>query len=266
MTVSAASIITMGISCLFCLAAPVVLFIYFKKKNANVLPFFIGCAVFLVFALILETIMHRLVLGSPVGETIRNNTPLYALYGGLAAAVFEETGRFAAFQTVLRKQRDRDINALMYGAGHGGFEALVLVGLTMVSNIVLSILINTGGADVILASVPAEAGTELNTMFGQLAASTPADFLLGMLERGVAIVLHLSMSVFVWFSVKKCKWLLYPAAVFIHALADFMAVILAKALPLWSVELILCAFAVLAALLARVVWKKYARPSESTNG
>ena len=234
------------------------------RLKTKIKPFLVGGLTWLLFATMLEGSVHGVVLSIFPG--LRENTLAFAIYGGLMAGIFEELGRYLAFKVFFKRDMENDKNALAYAAGHGGFEALVLVGLTMVSNIVLSVLINTGGADVILASVPAEAGTELNTMFGQLAASTPADFLLGMLERGVAIVLHLSMSVFVWFSVKKCKWLLYPAAVFIHALADFMAVILAKALPLWSVELILCAFAVLAALLARVVWKKYARPSESTNG
>ena len=234
------------------------------RLKTKIKPFLVGGLTWLLFATMLEGSVHGVVLSIFPG--LRENTLAFAIYGGLMAGIFEELGRYLAVKVFFKRDMENDKNALAYAAGHGGFEALVLVGLTMVSNIVLSVLINTGGADVILASVPAEAGTELNTMFGQLAASTPADFLLGMLERGVAIVLHLSMSVFVWFSVKKCKWLLYPAAVFIHALADFMAVILAKALPLWSVELILCAFAVLAALLARVVWKKYARPSESTNG
>ena len=52
------------------------------------------------------------------------------------AGIFEETGRFLAFKTVLRKKQGKDINALMYGAGHGGFEAAALLGITMINNII----------------------------------------------------------------------------------------------------------------------------------
>ena len=100
--------------------------IYYKKKGGQVSAFFVGCAVFVVFALLLESLVHNLVLkGLPVGEKILGNTLLYALYGGLMAGLFEETGRFLAFKTVLKKRQDNDRNALMYGAGHGGIECIL---------------------------------------------------------------------------------------------------------------------------------------------
>ena len=74
--------------------------------------------------------------GVPI--VIRGNIWLYALYGGLMAGLFEETGRYLAFSFALKKYRAKNVNALMYGAGHGGFEAIVIVGLTMINNIVWS--------------------------------------------------------------------------------------------------------------------------------
>ena len=46
---------------------------------------------------------------------------LYAVYGGLMAALFEETGRYSAMRFLV-KPMDFP-NAFMYGAGHGGVEA-----------------------------------------------------------------------------------------------------------------------------------------------
>ena len=153
-TISTISIVFMVISCAISFIIPIVLLIYFrKKKHADVLPFFIGCAVMLVFALILEALVHRAVLGSSAGEVIRNNTWLYALYGGLMAGLFEETGRFVAFRTVLKKKLYKDANALMYGAGHGGFEAIVIVGFTMINNIIWSVLINSGNTGMLTGAL-----------------------------------------------------------------------------------------------------------------
>lgn len=64
-------------------------------------------------------------------------------YAALAAGLFEETGRLVAMKFFMKKNLDKG-NALMYGVGHGGVEAILLVGLTYVNNIVISIMINTG--------------------------------------------------------------------------------------------------------------------------
>ena len=153
MSVPTLSILFMALAALFAFAVPIVLLIYYKRKGAEILPFFIGCAVFVLFALILEALMHQLVLKVlPVGEKIMGNTLLYALYGGLAAGVFEETGRYLAFRTVLKKRLGNDRNALMYGAGHGGIEAILLLGFAYISNIVMSVLINAGQTDLLTAT------------------------------------------------------------------------------------------------------------------
>lgn len=134
------SIVFMVISCLIAFLVPVGLLLYFRiKKKADILPFFIGCAVMLIFAFVLEQLAHSLILGSAAGIIIQKNTLLYALYGGLMAGLFEETGRFVAFKTVLKRKQEKDQNALMYGAGHGGFEAIVILGLAMINNIIYSV-------------------------------------------------------------------------------------------------------------------------------
>lgn len=98
-TVPTSSIVFMAVSCLIGFAIPLGLFIYFrKKKGADVLPFFVGCAIMLVFALILESMVHRVVLSSDIGSVIQGTIWLYALYGGAMAGLFEETGRFIAFK------------------------------------------------------------------------------------------------------------------------------------------------------------------------
>ena len=204
MSVPILSMVFMALAALFCFAMPILLLIYYRKKGADILPFFIGCAVFVIFALILESLMHQLVLKVlPVGKTILGNTLLYALYGGLAAGIFEETGRFLAFKTVLKKKLGNDRNALMYGAGHGGIEAILIVGLTYIGNIVISMLINAGQTDVLMATATGEAAEQLKAVFDSLIATAPWTYLLAIVERAVAITTHVCLSVLVWFAVKN---------------------------------------------------------------
>lgn len=86
-----------------------------------------------------------LILQSGVGVVSQGNIWLYGLYGGLAAGVFEETGRFLAFRFVLRNRTAR-ITSLVYGIGHGGIEAFLVAGLTMASNLILGVTYTHGGA------------------------------------------------------------------------------------------------------------------------
>ena len=152
-TVPTLSMVFMAVSILIGFGLPLAMFLYFRlKKKADILPFFVGCAVMLLFALILEAMVHRVILGSSVGGKIQNNVWLYAVYGGLMAGLFEETGRFLAFKTVLKKHQHRDVNALMYGAGHGGIEAFAILGIASVNNIIYSLLINSGNMSLLTDS------------------------------------------------------------------------------------------------------------------
>ena len=66
--VSALSMGMMGLGALVCVLIPLALLLYYRKKGADILPFFVGCGVFVVFALLLESLVHNLVLKAlPVG-------------------------------------------------------------------------------------------------------------------------------------------------------------------------------------------------------
>jgi len=249
----------MGISCAIAFLIPIGLLIYFrKKKGADLLPFFIGCAVMLVFALILEAAVHRLVFSSAAGARIQGNFWLYALYGGFMAGLFEESGRFLAFKTVLKKYRDKDVNALMYGAGHGGFEAAALVGMAMISNILLSVQINGGNAGALTGTLTGDMLAQVEAALRTLTETPSHQFLLSGVERIFAVTVQIALSVLVWFAAKKPGRLhLYPLAILIHFAIDAVTVILSSlGVELLAVEGVIGLMAVLAALYAKRVWKQ----------
>ena len=252
------SIVFMVISCLIAFLVPVGLLLYFRiKKKADILPFFVGCAVMLIFAFVLEQLAHRLILGSAAGMIIQKNTLLYALYGGLMAGLFEETGRFVAFKTVLKRKQEKDQNALMYGAGHGGFEAIVILGLAMITNIIYSVLLNTGHAEVITNTLSGDTLTKVETTFTTLATTQSYQFLLGGVERLLAITLQISFSVLMWFAAKKKdKLYLYPVAVLMHLVVDSVAVLMSqKWVSLLLIEGVLCLLTLVCVWFAKRVWK-----------
>ena len=150
--VSNLSIVFIIINMILGIIIPTVLLVYFKKKyKASIKSFLVGCAVMFVFAMVLEQIVHSVVLGSPVCFKLQNHLSLYALYGSLMAGLFEETGRLLAMRYVLKKDIDNNHNALMYGAGHGGFEMCMVLTIGMLNNLIYSIMINAGQTQALMA-------------------------------------------------------------------------------------------------------------------
>jgi Predicted membrane protein len=245
--VPVSSIVTMALGALFGIAAPVLLAVWLVKKyKVRPTTILIGAGVFIVFALVLEPILHQVVLKGPHGPAILGDTWYYALYGGLAAGIFEETGRFLAMKFLLKKEPSTALPAVAYGAGHGGVEMLLLYGVTMVSSIALAVMINSGQADTILAAAPAEAQAQVQAQFDQLQDADAGSYLYGIWERISALILQLALSVIVWTAVRKGgKWLwLFPAAILLHFLVDALAVVLTKSVGLAAVEAVIFAMAI----------------------
>ena len=245
--------LVLGFAIPICLACWLV-----KKHNANLRTILIGAATFIVFALVLESIVHNIVLKGPHGAAIQNNTLYLAIYGGLMAGLFEETGRFLSMKYLLKKEPTTVKPALAYGIGHGGVEMILLFGFTMISSLVMAAMVNAGQTDTLLGQVPAEAQGQIQATISQLTDSGVGDWLMGLWERISALILHLSLSILVWAAVRKGgKWLwLFPAAILLHALVDGLAVILSKSASLFATETILFAMAIAFASLAYMVARR----------
>lgn len=270
------SMVCMGISIAAALAIPAALYFAFRRKyGCDRKPFWTGCIMFLVFAFVLEQIAHTVVLGSAAGARIQGSLWLYGLYGGLMAGLFEETGRYAAFRTVLRPsvKNGKDQNALMYGAGHGGIEVVLVLGLSMAVNLVTSVLANSGNLEILTGQMPEDVQSAFMMNVSVLAQTQPSMFLIGILERGAAVILHISLSVLVWFAAKPAnpndgagrRFWLFPQAILLHAAADAGMVILNGMLQnvitsgtvrILLVELVNWILAGFCAWIALRVWKR----------
>ena len=251
-------IVLLALLSLLTFLIPLVLAFILKKKKPQVkwASFLVGCVIMFVFALVIESSLHNIILGSSIGPSIINNAFLYALYGGFMAALFEESGRYIAFEFLLKKERETDENSLMYGLGHGGIEMILLYSLSMVSNIVLILMINSGVDLATLA--PGENGQALAQVSNTLLETHWSMYLLGFFERISALIAQVSLSIFVWMGVKhkQFKYVLY--AFLGHFLLDFVTAYLSRSqmVSMYVLEIIIFVGAILLAFFARSVWKK----------
>jgi uncharacterized membrane protein YhfC len=270
MTIPALSIVFMIFSVLVSIALPVAIFIFIKiKYKATVFPMLIGMASFILAVLVLEQFAHSLFLSTDADGniTLLSKPILYMLYGSFMAGIFEESARYVSFR-LMRKKYSGFETSLAYGIGHGGIESIMLVGLVMLNNLVFSIAINNGSAESLTAGMQPDALAQFESQVGAMAATAPYMYLIAGVERILAMTIHLSLSVIVYFSVvKKGQFWLFPLAIVLHAVANFPAA-LAQAGVLKNtlvVEGIILVVAVLLVFTARFIYMKN-RDTENAGG
>ena len=202
------------------LILPTVLCIWWlKTRHEKFTSVLTGAMTFLIFALVLESIVHSIVF--MVFPGIKDNVVAYMLYGALMAGIFEETGRFLAYKLVLKKRTNRE-TAISYGIGHGGFEAVYILAATGINNFIYASIINAGQFPALLDQLKA-AGQDtspIESLPEQLAAFGIADIGLPILERVFAVMFHIALSILVFYAVKNGKIWMYFLAVILHALLD----------------------------------------------
>lgn len=250
------NIILLIVAGLFCTLLPVAVLIIWKLKNksSRLICALAGAATFVVWALVLEQMLHMVML--PV---VQGSTLAYTVYGALAAGLFEETGRFVTFKLFLRKttQEGKPENAVMFGIGHGGIESILIIGVNMISFAAMAIMINAGQSELIFGGLD-DATKQI--AIGQIESFTLAEplwYVLVSFERLGAVAVHIAFSVFVFAAAsRKGKLWMYPAAVVGHALVDVFAALYQRGVvPLIVCEIWLAVCVAVLGFLAVRVYK-----------
>jgi uncharacterized membrane protein YhfC len=169
-----------------------------------------------------------------------------AISFGLSAGIFEELARFWAYRYWAKDARSWSAG-LMFGAGHGGMEAILLGALAAYGLIQALIYKNADLATLVPADQVELAAAQLEaywSLSGYLA-------IMGAVERIGAICIHLSASILVLqvFTRRNRLWLL--AAIGWHTLIDAVAVF---RIQVWSVLVTEGLILLFGSLSILVVW------------
>jgi uncharacterized membrane protein YhfC len=222
------SLFFMFLSAAICLLLPVALAVVLAvKRRGSFLMFILGVASFTASQLLL-----RMPLLGELQNTVWFN--MFALTQPLlcgvltafSAGIFEETGRFAALKLINKDLLTWE-NGVMFGLGHGGVEAFSLTGLYYVKLISDAV---SGSNTLTAAGVP------------------PYYFVMGGVERILAIALHIGFTMLVMYGVKRRKAWLFLLAILAHGLVD-ITIPLFRGLSGWAMEGIFAVLAISAAIL-----------------
>ena len=157
-----------------------------------------------------------------------------AIILGLTAGLCEELVRAAGYGLLAWRRRETGwADAVMLGLGHGGVEAMIVAVIVAATAATMAGL---KGADL---SLLAESPAQLEALERQLAlfGSSPALALLPLVERAVAISLHVTFSLIVWQAFRRRNPAYVLLAILLHAAYDAVLVYVVQQIESpWLVE------------------------------
>jgi uncharacterized membrane protein YhfC len=250
------SIIGMAVSGAIAILLPVVLAIVFYRSHRFRISFlFMGAAAFFISQIILRSTILNLLALTSFHKSMVDNLVYLVIIGAFSAGLFEESARYGGF-SLLKKNGLTWADAVAFGIGHGGVESILLVGLSQISNVVTSILIQTGTFDSMVASSLGEKAGEIKAVYLDTA---PALFFASGLERILVMPVHICLSVLVCLAIIKKKPILLIISILLHTLVNVPAVFAQVfELNIWLVEGIL--FIMSAAMLYGIIRLKKSFP------
>lgn len=242
-TVKKSSVPALIMTVVLMIAIPVVFFVCWRRKHkerTNLGYLVAGVIGFIVSARVLEVGVHYfcVMADNPVSRLINGNIAVYVLYGTVMAGVFEECGRYFMLKNVMKKNRTRE-NAVLYGIGHGGIEVLAVVLPAMITYLVIAILFSRGNAEEAMRQlkITEETAAAALPSVQAAAAFNYGTTVLNAVERLFAMLLHIGLTIIVFYGVIHAKKRFLPLAVLLHMLMDaFPALYQKGAAPLWAVE------------------------------
>lgn len=226
-------LVSLIVGIMICYALPTAgLLILMRKKKGAGKAFVWGALAFVVSQLLIRVPILQLVLPNFQWFAVMQFYPWrYGLFLGLTAGLAEETARWIAARCFLRG-KDTLGHGLAFGLGHGGIEAMLVVGPNMIAGTVMVLTGQTG-------------------LF-------PADWksvLVGGAERIFAMAFHIGAALLVMYGVRAGRgfryWLL---AVALHTVMDAAVVILPAVFGVGVMGLELYAAALGGLTLALGIW------------
>ena len=263
--ISVATILACIFSLILSLILPAVILIVFaakNKKNGILSAWLLGAAGFVVTQLLIRVPILAFLQGQSWFMTFaQNHLFLYAFSLAFTAGLFELAGRFAVAKLMHKNLTYK--RSLAAGLGHGGIEAMVLIGMTYISNLALIFMINSGYFDIMLSQMAGDAAmiSHLELIRSQLISYSPAIFLLGGFERILAMICHAAMSILVCYGVSHKRTLSCTLICLgIHTLIDLTAGIsllagsvLSQTIAYTIIYIILTAAAVVSLLILKSI-------------
>ena len=249
--VSASAITGIVFTLIITLIVPVVIWIVIAKKVKGISKAIIAGALgFVIPQLFIRIPILQLLGANPsVTQFSEDNKYLFLLILAFSAGLFETAGRLIVLK-VLSKNELSYYSSLGAGYGHGAAEAVGLIGLTYINNLIFAVMINVG-------SLPT--GDEYESIKETFLSASSSLFYAAGIERVLTVVFHIALTVLFAYMISKKKTLAgFIICITIHTLLDFTVVAVnALTQNIWISLIVLSAFTVISSVLIIKVKNKF---------
>ena len=218
------SMMGMVIVALVCMGIPFIALAYMKTKTgAKITSFLKGLLFYALFAFGVSGLINILLLGGLSLSSVLNRSihPVYyAIYGAVLAGIVEETG--PAVTGIKPGDNPNKQNALLFGLGHGGLEALAYGSSLFMGNFVLALLVNSLGVDEYFnkLGITGEKLVEQKNNLAALMAIPTSEYVAYGIERVFLLALQIALTILVFMAVNNRKLKpMFPIAILLHIIA-----------------------------------------------
>lgn len=167
----------------------------------------------------------------------------------LTSGLFEEGARYIVLRWAAKGVRVWK-EGIFYGVGHGGVEAILLIGGAAISNIILLATAETVLAQ--LGQMSPEQAAAVQTQIDAVQTLAWPVIAMSIWERATAIVLHIGLSLLVLLGVVRRDFRPVLAAMLIHAAFNAVALLVLRYTNALTVEI---ALTVAALLPLWLIWR-----------
>ncbi len=266
------SVPSLIITIILMIAILVSCFIYWRGKHkaqTKISWLIAGAVGFLISARVLELGIHYfcIISDNPVSRFINGSTAAFVLYGITMAGIFEECGRYIVLKYIMKKNRTRE-NAVMYGIGHSGIEILAVILPSMITYLAAAVLFSQGDTETALRTLNITEETAAAALPSVQAAAAFDYTMMAMnvIERLFALLLHIGLTVTVYYGIINAKKIYLPMAILLHMLMDTFPALYQRGLvPLWSVEVWAAAWTAIVVFIAVKLYGKMELSSQAEN-
>ncbi|GIP19221.1 CAAX amino protease [Paenibacillus montaniterrae] len=190
----------------------------YKKR---LIPFILGVLAFTISQMLIRVpLLNWLSENSSTYHVWNVTMPLLIIVLlAFSAGLFEEMARWLAMKFAMKQ---RDLNAgLAFGIGHGGIEALLIVGIPL--------------------------------LFAPNVMLNNADYFISGFERICAMIVHICLSLIVLAGVKKRKFVYVLASILLHGIVNFAVTSVAMISTIIIAELVMLIATVMLAVITYFV-------------
>ena len=184
---------------------PVMIVVLMKIKNKiKISPFLLGLLVYFSFGVFATTVVHTIFLnpGRPTYNLLNGSVIAYSVYFAVVVGILEELGFYIAFKKILVNYDERE-TPITLALGNAWLEVIMVCFLALAAYIAYATKYNEVGEEGFREFYKDIENLNIDETIDVIKSITVSDIILLAIQRIAYFVMHIFLSIMVFYSAKK---------------------------------------------------------------